>query len=495
MIKIFRAAFNADPERTIRQIALIIAPAIALTMFMFSPPAGLSPEGWAVAAVCVLMGLWWMTEAIPLAATALLPLVFFPVLGVGSINETASSYGNPLIFLFLGGFLMAIAMVRQKLSRRLAFGLLSRGSLSLSGIIGSMMAVTAFLSMWLSNTATTMIMLPIGQSIIVAIDMSGNPEKKSEIAKFTTGLMLAIAYSATIGGMGTLIGTPPNALFAAFMNKTYGIEIEFWRWMMVGVPAVLVLLPLAWLQITRVSFRCNVSRDFLKGDFIAREMKKLGQMTRGERLVSLVLCTVAFLWIFRSLLSGFFPQLHLSDAAIAIGGALVLFILPSSQPDRQRLLTWDDAKSIRWDVLILFGGGLALADGISKSGLAVWIGGAASSLAILPTFLFLLGIFVVIVALGEFASNTAVAAIFLPIAGATAVGLGMDPITLTLPIAFAATLGFMLPVATPPNAIVFGSGAIKVRDMLKAGIILDIVGIVVIIFLIMTIAPYVFITR
>jgi sodium-dependent dicarboxylate transporter 2/3/5 len=493
MIDNILTTLKADPERTIRQGALIGAPLIVLIMLMFAPPVGLSIEGWSVAAVCVLMGLWWMSEAIPLAATALLPLVLFPLLGVGSIDVTASSYANPLIFLFLGGFLMATAMVKQNLSQRLAFGLLSRGSLSLSGIIASIMIVTAFLSMWVSNTATTMIMLPIGHSIIAAVYAGADEAEKPDLATFSTGLMLAIAYSATIGGMGTLIGTPPNALFAAFMSKTYGIEIELWRWMMVGVPAVLILLPLTWIILTRLAFKTSVSRDFLKRGFIYNEKQKLGLFTRGELLVSLVLGFAAFLWIFRSLLSSFFPQLRLSDAGVAITAALVLFILPSSEPDRERLLSWEDAKSIRWDVLILFGGGLALADAISRSGLAAWIGGAASSLAFLPTFLFLLGIFVVIVILGELASNTAVAAIFLPVAGATAIELGIDPIALTLPIAFAATLGFMLPVATPPNAIVFGTGAIKVRDMLKAGAILDIVGILVVAVLVTFIAPYIFV--
>jgi solute carrier family 13 (sodium-dependent dicarboxylate transporter), member 2/3/5 len=494
MIDNILTTLKANPERTIRQGALIAAPAIALTMLLFSPPAGLSVQGWRVATVCILMGLWWMSEAIPLAATALLPLALFPLLGVSSIDTTASSYANPLIFLFLGGFLMATAMVKQNLSRRLAFGLLSRGSLSLPGIIASIMIVTAFLSMWVSNTATTMIMLPIGQSIIAAVYAGADETEKPELAKFSTGLMLAIAYSATIGGMGTLIGTPPNALFAGFMSKTYGIEIEFWRWMMVGVPAVLILLPLTWIILTRFAFKTSVFRDFLKGGFIARETQKLGLFSKGELLVAIVLGLAAFLWIFRSILSDLFPQLQLSDAGIAITAALVLFILPSSEPDRARLLSWEDTKTIRWDVLILFGGGLALAGAISKSGLAIWIGGAASSLAFLPTFLFLLGIFVVIVVLGELASNTAVAAIFLPVAGATALGMGIDPITLTLPIAFAATLGFMLPVATPPNAIVFGSGAIKVHDMLKAGAILDVIGILVVATLIMAIGPYIFAT-
>ena len=489
-----RVRMKAASKTTIRRVALIAGPVVALIMLTLPAPSGLSPEGWAVAAVSLLMALWWMSEAIPLAATALLPIVLFPALGITSIDVTATSYANPLIFLFLGGFLMAKAMEKQHLSQRIAFGLLKLGSLSLSGIIASMMMTTAFLSMWVSNTATTMMMLPIGQSIIAAVQARSNKSERAEISKFSTALMLGIAYSATIGGMGTLIGTPPNALFAGFMSKTYGVEIEFWRWMLIGVPAVLILLPLAWLLITRVSFRFDVSRDFLKGGFIEREKAKLGIFSRAELLVAIIISLAAFFWVFRSLLESFIPGLHLSDAGIAIVAALLLFILPASREDRQRLLEWEDAKKIRWDILLLFGGGLALAGAINTSGLAVWIGGAASILAFLPTFAFLLGIFIVIVLLGELASNTAVAAIFLPIAGASAAGLGLDQTLLVMSVALAATIGFMLPVATPPNAIVFGSGAIKVSDMLETGAILDVIAIIAVAIIVMTIGPMFFST-
>jgi len=479
-------------EKAIGRVALIFGPTIASIMLLFPTPAGLSPEGWAVAAVCLLMATWWMTEAIPLAATALLPIVLFPVFGIATIDTTATSYANPLIFLFLGGFLMARAMVKQHLSQRFAYGILRLGHLSLSGIIASMMIATAFLSMWVSNTATTMMMLPIGQSIVSAIQMRASQGEKAEVAKFSAALMLAIAYSATIGGMGTLIGTPPNALFAGFMYRAYGVEVEFWRWMMIGVPAVVLLLPLSWLLITRYSFRIDASRDYLKGGYIEKEAAKLGGFSRAELFVSVIIGLAAFFWIFRGVLSGFISWLHLSDAGIAIAAALLLFILPTSRSDSKRLLEWDDVLKIRWDILVLFGGALALADAINASGLATWIGGATSLLAFLPTFLFLLGIFMVIVLLGELASNTAVAAIFLPVAGASAAVLDLDPVLLMMSVALAATIGFMLPVATPPNAIVFGSGAIKVSDMLKTGIILDLASIVVVAILVMTIGPILF---
>ncbi|PCJ73674.1 MAG: anion transporter [Rhodobacteraceae bacterium] len=482
----------AEADSGLKRAMLVFGPLIVILMLVLPTPEGLTREGWAVAAVALLMGLWWMTEAIPLAATALLPLVLFPALGIAPLDVTAVSYANPLIFLFLGGFLMARAMEKQHLSQRVAYGLLQKGSLSLPGIIASMMVATAFLSMWVSNTATTMMMLPIGQSIILAVNQRATEAERPETAKFATALMLAIAYSATIGGMGTLIGTPPNALFAGFMSSTYGIEIEFWRWMMIGVPAVIILLPIAWVLLTKVSFRFSVSRDLLKGGFIEKEARQLGPFSRAEFFVAVILGGAAFFWVFRGVISDLFPSLLLSDAGIAIAAALLLFILPASRPNRARLLSWDDAKGIRWDVLLLFGGGLALAGAINDTGLASWIGGAISLLAFLPLFLFLLGMFVVIVLLGELASNTAVAAIFLPVAGASAVGLGMDPSLLVMSVALAATIGFMLPVATPPNAIVFGSGMLKVSDMLKAGAILDVIAILVVVVLAMTLGPMLF---
>ena len=482
----------SEVDSQLKRGMLVAGPLVVALMLLLPTPEGLTREGWAVAAVALLMGLWWMTEAIPLAATALLPLVLFPALGIAPLDVTAVSYANPLIFLFLGGFLMARAMEKQHLSQRVAYGLLRTGSLSLSGIIASMMIATAFLSMWVSNTATTMMMLPIGQSIILAVNQRASDAEKPETAKFATALMLAIAYSATIGGMGTLIGTPPNALFAGFMSSTYGIEIEFWRWMMIGVPAVIILLPIAWVLLTKVSFRFSVSRNLLKGGFIEKEARQLGPFSRAELFVAIILGSAAFFWVFRGVISGLFPSLLLSDAGIAITAALLLFILPASRPNRARLLAWEDAKGIRWDVLLLFGGGLALAGAINDTGLAGWIGGAISLLAFLPLFLFLLGTFVVIVLLGELASNTAVAAIFLPVAGASAVGLGLEPSLLVMSVALAATIGFMLPVATPPNAIVFGSGMLKVSDMLKAGALLDVIAILVVVILAMTLGPMLF---
>jgi len=469
-----------------RLIGLAAGPLSAAVIFIAPPPEGLSPEGWHTAAVGIWMAIWWMTEALPLAVTALLPLILFPLLGVQSLPATSPSYAHPLIFLFLGGFLLARALHAWRLDERIALTVLRFSGASPRAMVGGIMAVTAFLSMWVSNTATTMVMLPIGLSIVATFDQEAGAE-----APVAPALLLGIAYAATIGGMGTIIGTPPNALFAAFMAKSHGVEVSFFRWMLIGVPLVLLLLPIAWLLLTRLAFRVGAIDSAHTADMVAGKLAALGTVSRGERMVAGLMLAVAAAWIFRPLLETALPWLHLSDAGIAITGAALLFLLPADLKGGRFLLTWNEAAAIRWDVLILFGGGLALAEAIGGSDLAAWIGTQLAGLQALPLFLQLLTVGAVMVLVGELASNTAMAAVFLPIAGATAIGMGEPAFMLTLPVALFATLGFMLPVATPPNAIVFGSDAIEMKHMLRAGAILDAVGIVVVALAIMTLGQWV----
>ncbi len=463
-----------------RRLGLIAGPTVAVAMLLLPPPGGLSSTGWSVAAIGVVMAVWWMTEALPLAATALLPLVLLPPLGVVDLETTARSYAHPLIFLFLGGFLLARSMQFWKLDRRIALQVLRIGGARPSHMIASIMATTAFLSMWVSNTATAMMMLPIGQSVIAGVQKSFGDEKASDVSAFATALMLGIGYAATIGGMGTLIGTPPNALFAGYMSEAHGISIGFSDWMLIGIPAVVILLPLAWLVLTRLTFRFSLPEIDTKRAGLARDMKRLGPMTRAESLIAVLLTLTAVAWISRPFVQQIVPSLGLSDAGIAMTAAFLLFVIPVQVKDGTFLLSWQEARKIRWDVLILFGGGLALADSIGSSGLAAWIGSALNLLEILPKVALIVTVAALVVLLGELASNTAMAAIFLPIAGATAVGLGEDPVLLTLPIALAATVGFMLPVATPPNAIIFGSGAVTIAQMVRAGALLDVAGVFVV---------------
>jgi sodium-dependent dicarboxylate transporter 2/3/5 len=458
-----------------RLVGLFLRPVLAAAIMVAPAPGGLSQEGW-WAAAGIWMATWWMTEAVPLAITALLPLILFPLLDIRDIEATAPSYAHPFIFLFLGGFLLARAMRVWGLDRRLALNVLRLAGSSPRGIIAGIMAVTAFLSMWVSNTATAMVMLPIGLSIVTTFktDEGGDTDGAAP------ALLIGIAYAATIGGMGTIIGTPPNALFAAFLAERYGIEIDFLRWMLIGVPLVLVLLPIAWLVLTRLAFRVPGHESPHAAAVSGAALAGLGPISRAERLMAAVMVLVALLWISRPLLVSAMPWLRLSDAGIAIGGAVLLFLLPAGREHGRILLSWKEASEISWDVLILFGGGLALAAAIGETDLATWVGGGLTGLRILPVFLLLLAIGVVIVSIGELASNTAIAAVFLPVAGATALSMGEPAIMLTLPVALFTTLGFMLPVATPPNAVIFGSGAVRVGQMLRAGVILDLVGIVIV---------------
>jgi sodium-dependent dicarboxylate transporter 2/3/5 len=460
---------------------------LAVTMLLLPAPEGLSVLGWRVAAIGLLMAAWWMTEAVPLAATALLPLPFFPALGILTVEETAAAYANPLVFLFLGGFLLARALSVWQLDRRLAGSVLRLAGQRPRRLVGGVMAMTAFLSLWITNTATAMVMLPIGQALAArAVAEDGTPAGDDA---FATALLLGIAYAATIGGMGTLIGTPPNALFAAYMAQTQGIEIGFAEWMLVGLPVVIVLLPLAWWLLTAVVFR--LPREAAVA--VAELPGSAGPASPAQRRVAGLLILAIALWLGRPLLAELVPGLPLSDAGIAIGVALLLFLLPAGSLPRRPLLLWSEAVAIRWDVLLLFGGGLALAEGISVSGLAPWVGSAMQGLEQwLPFWVLILFVGALVVSLGELASNTAVAAVFLPVAGAVALGMHEPAVTLALPVALAATLGFMLPVATPPNAIVYGSGRLAAHDMLRAGLLLDAAGLIVVLLGALTLGRWVF---
>ena len=485
---------------------LVLAPvAIAIATLQLPAPAGLSQQGWLVAVVCIVMAWLWMTEALPLAATALIPIVAFPLAGVATTDEVARAYAHPLIFLFLGGFMLAAAMKRWHLHSRIALLALRLAGPKPDHQVFAMMAATAFLSAWISNTATAMVMMPIGMSIIAASEY-GNPDDPRELAgdtdsqrastaeadaapssSFASALMLGIAFAATIGGMGSLIGTPPNALLAGFVANTYNITIGFGQWMLLGVPIVLVLLPITWLILTRVFFSLTQPVPAA-----VQDCARLEPLSRGQKIVAIVLLLTGCLWILRPLLADGLGIAGLSDAGIAIAASLTLFMFPDRFAEGEALLTWDDLKGLRWDVLILFGGGLALADTIRTSGLADWIGTGTSLLRDLPLAALVLIMMVVIVYLGELASNTAMAAVFLPVAAAAAVGLGTPPLALILPVALAASLGFMLPVATPPNAIVYGSGAVSARQMLRVGAALDIISIAVVFAMSLSLGPMIF---
>ena len=466
--------------------------AAAALVYLLLQSADMPADARWVAAIGTLMAIWWMTEAIPLAATSLLPIVLVPALTEREVGETTASYANPIVFLFLGGFLIAIAMEKWELHRRIALHTLKRVGVSPRRIVLGLMIATAFLSMWVSNTATTLMMLPIGFSVLALITSNGMAGEKGAAgstadpatAQFGVCLVLAIAWSASIGGLGTLLGSPPNAIIAGYAGEELGFEIGFVDWMIVGVPLAGAFLILAWLVMTRWLYRFDLTEIPGGEDLISREIRKLGPVGRGEGAVMLVFAGAAFLWIVPGLLAeipaiaAVAPWLgEFDDAVIAIGAGLALFLLPAGQ-DRGMVLEWQDAETgLPWGVLLLFGGGLSLAGAVAGTGLDQWFGSQVSGLGSLPPILIIAAVATIVLFLTEITSNTATAATFIPVLGGVALGIGAEPMVLLLPAALAATCAFMLPVGTPPNAIAFSTGAITIRQMARGGFILNLMGI------------------
>ncbi|MGC5615344.1 SLC13 family permease [Georgenia sp. Z1491] len=438
------------------------------------------------AAVAVLMGVWWMTEAIPLAATALVPLVAFPGLGVVSIGDTAAPYASPTIFLFLGGFFLALTMQRWNLHRRIALGVvLAVGTKPKMLVLGFMVA-TGFLTMWVSNTATAVMMMPIGLSVLALVGtLRGDDTKRSN---FGTALMLGIAYSSSIMSVSTLIGTPPNALLRANLADNYDINLNFGTWMLFATPLAIVFTLLCWLLLVNVVFKPEMKEIPGGREVIQEEYRKLGPMSRQEKMTLVIFAGVAISWVTVPLV---WPESNFSDEVIAMILALVLFLVPADVNKGVQLLDWDTAKEVPWDILLLFGGGLSLSAAFTATGLSQWIGEAAGGLEGAPVILIVAGVTALVIFLTEMTSNTATAAAFLPIMGGVATGMNVDVMLLMVPVALAATCAFMLPVATPPNAIVYGSGYIKISQMVKAGLWLNLSGIVLITLTVMTLGNWV----
>ena len=482
------ASLGTDSYAWRQRVGLVAGP-VALALILWLPaPDTLSVAGWHTAGVALLMAIWWITEALPIPATALVPVVLFPLLGIQSMSEATAPYANPLIFLFLGGFLIAIAMQRWDLHRRIALHIIAQVGSSPRALVGGFMAASAVLSMWISNTATAMMMLPIGVSI-VALARSDDGASQPQTAPFAVALMLSIAYACNIGGMGTLIGTPPNALLAGFMNESYGIDIGFAQWMGIGLPIVIVGLPLTYVLLTRVLFRVDTKAIAGGTNLVQRRLDDLGAMTHPERMVAAVFTGVALLWMNRPLLEAWVPGL--TDAGIAMAGGLLLFVLPADGRTGTFVLDWEAAEDLPWGVLILFGGGLSLAQAIESTGLALWIGEALGVIGSWPLLLVVVLVTAAIIGLTEITSNTATAAAFLPIMASVAVGMGENPFLLAVPVALAASSAFMLPVATPPNAIVFGSGDVSIPQMARAGIVLNLLFVVLIALVTYTLGPLV----
>ncbi len=469
--------------RPAQRFGLLLGVALFVVILLVPAPSGLSVEGWKTAAVATLMAVWWMTEALPIPATALLPLALFPILGILGAADASAPFANELIFLFMGGFFLAVTLERWGLHKRIALKIMGWVGTSPSRLVLGFMLATAFLSMWISNTATAAMMLPIA----LAVGEMFRPQDKEGPYEFGIALMLGVAYSASIGGIATLIGTPPNAVLAGAANELLGADIGFVEWMGVGVPVVLIMLPITWLVLTKVMYPPGT----LSGDaaaIIQREKDAMGPASRGEKLTGMVFALTAFAWVFRSEktfgaitipgIQTFAPDVR--DSTIAIAATLVLFLLPVDRKRGEFCLDWKTARRIPWGVLVLFGGGLSLAVAMDQSGLANWIGGAVAALGAVPTIVIVATVATLVVFLTELTSNVATTSMAMPIMAGAAAGLGMEPLLLMTTAALAASMAFMLPVATPPNAIVFSSGYLTIPQMSKAGLVLNLIAIVLI---------------
>ncbi|OYD07250.1 SLC13 family permease [Paludifilum halophilum] len=483
------ASGRGTPPASRRQtVGLILGPLLfVITLFGISPE-GLSESAQAVLACILWISTWWITEAIPIPATSLLPVILFPLTGALGSGETTAAYGDPNIFLFMGGFMIALAMEKWNLHKRIALSIMSFvGTQPQRLILGSMTA-TGFLSMWISNTATSMMMVPIGMAVIrhAAESLKENPSVDTRPGQFPfgTAMMLGIAYSASIGGLGTLIGTPPNAIFAAQVKRLFDVEISFATWMLFGIPLVVIFLGAAWYYLVQVAYPMPFKNLPGGKKIIQEEIKSLGATRPEERAVFAVFTLTAAAWITRDwVLKKFIPGID--DTVIALSAAVTLFLIPArNHPDRF-LLDWNTAKQLPWGILLLFGGGLAIAEGITSSGLDQWIGEQLTLLSGM-NFLFIVAIVTALVIfLTEITSNTATATMMFPIMASFAAALNVHPYGFMVAAGLAASCAFMLPVATPPNAVVFGSGSIQIGQMATTGFWLNLFAV-----LIITVAVY-----
>ncbi|GIW95850.1 MAG: di- and tricarboxylate transporter [Pirellulaceae bacterium] len=487
----------------LRWWAVCLGPGGAVVVYALAGYDSSMPEAArATAAVALWMALWWITEALPLPVTSLLPLVTLPLAGVASVSAVAAPYADKNIFLFMGGFLLALAMQRWQLHRRLALWTVAQVGTSPARLVAGVMAVTAALSMWISNTATAAMMLPIGMSLVQLADVTspsnvGSPSAPARAAALGKCLMLGIAYAASLGGTGTLVGTPTNLLLAGFAERQ-GLQLGFARWMLFAAPLMVIYLTLAWWLLVWRLFRTEATAVAAGRHWVRQQLRDLGPMRGGERVAFGVFLVVAVAWLVREPLSRWDwlcqqlpPVRRLDDSMIAVAGAIALFLIPVDRSGRPAL-TWHDALQLPWGILLLFGGGFSLAMAIQTSQLDAWLSHRLAMLEGYPTWLVMVVVTGVVLAATELTSNTPTLAAFLPVVAGLADALKSPPLVLLIPATLAASCAFMLPVATPPNAIVFGSGYLSMRDMIRSGWRLNLIGLVLIPFYASWLVPWVF---
>ena len=473
---------TGTPQTSKMQLGRVLGPIFALAAY-FLLPAGLPETARLTAAAATLMATFWITEAIPLSATALLPIVLFPVLGIVDSSQAAAPFAKPVIFLFLGGFMMAMAVERCGLHRRIALAILRLTGGTPNRLLAGFMAATAFLSMWISNTATTVMMVPIASSLIGMVP--GNDLNRKSRRRFELCLLLGIAYSASIGGLGTLVGTPPNALLVGFLHEK-GFEIGFGQWMLIAVPLVIVFLVVLWFVLCKIYLDARIQSISIDQSVIDEQYGQLGPVTRSEWTVLSVFLVAATLWIFRQPLTHIdwlvqaCPWIgRLNDASISVGAAIALFLLPVNNHG-DRALDWQSANRLPWGVLILLGGGMSLATAMDSSGLNAVIAEQLQILQSLPPVLLMIAVTGLVIFLTEVTSNTATTAALLPVLFGLGANVAGGPLVLLVPATLAASCAFMLPVATAPNAVVFGTGRVPMIEMIRSGLWLNLIGIVLI---------------
>ncbi len=479
-----------EDYNTYKKTGLVAGPLLFLIIYNL-PFVLLNTQADQVIAVAVWMIIWWVTEAVSISITALIPLTFFPLLNIMDIKTVASNYSNPIIFLFFGGFVMALAMEKVMLHKRIALNIIRITGTSPDRVVLGFMLSTAFLSMWISNTATTVVMLPIALSVIDLL-ITGKNSSSQGVKNFSLSVLLGVAFSANVGGIATIIGTPPNTILAGFMASEYNIEISFFRWFLIGFPFALLMIAIIYLIMVKWMYPNNLDNMHKSGNLIDNEIKKLGPINTTEKRVIIIFSSVVFLWISRTLLNSYIPFLNLSDAGISMLGAFALFTIPFKFSKGEFTLRWEDTVKLPWGILLLFGGGLALAKGLSQAGIIEMIGSAIANKEILIVLAVITLLIIVMLFMTELMSNVALVAIFAPVLAGIALGMNLPLLHLLIPVTMASSCAFMLPMATPPNAIVFASGHIKVHQMAKVGFFLNISAIILLVLFTKFLIPLLF---
>ncbi|MEL6194291.1 MAG: SLC13 family permease [Bacteroidota bacterium] len=474
-----------------KRLFLILGPLSFVLIQLFVSPEGLSPQAVSILAITVWMAIWWVSEAVPIAITSILPLVLFPITGAMDMRATAAPYSRPIIYIFMGGFMIALAMEKWNLHRRIALSIIAAVGTNMKQIVWGFVLAAGTLSMWISNTATTVMMLPIGLAIVSQFIVLGKDAGLTDevLDNFSKALILSIAYSASIGGMATLVGTPTNLVFIGFVEETYQAELSFAKWMLLGGPITAILWVVTWWHLTHNAFPLSGKSIAGSKQIIQDQLRKLGKISYEEKWVMAVFATVALAWITRKyILNPFLPGIN--DTSIAMAGATVLFVIPSKEKG-QYLMDWPTALKLPWGVLLLFGGAFAIAAGFDQTGLAQWMGEKLSLMKGTPYIAVLSVVVTMVNFLTEIAQNMATCALMMPVLSELSVNLGVHPYALMVSATIASSCAFMLPVATAPNAIVFGSGMIKMKDMVRAGFLLNILSILIIILFSYFLLPYI----